>query len=127
MLFEDIKNPINIEMLREIVLSQLCLFGDRQLLVRPEEEFIFSDEIFVKDTILLCCMSDAEMQEDQLTLKYLYDLLTKYDGSLQPYYIAPLKREFSVGFDGEDGFVEVFNTTELSAYDVNAALCCDKL
>ena len=79
---EDMKAPFTIEMLIDIADTQLLVFGDHNLIVRPHMDFIGGVEVFAGNDIVLCCMSDEEMKDVLsrvnhliilffLTLKYL--------------------------------------------------------
>ena len=114
MLIENIKAPMTAEMLSEIVESQICCFGDAPLVTRPEMAFISGEEIFIESSILLCCMSDEEMAEDDLTLNHLARHIEAFDQSSIIYYISLKPKDFSVGFYADDRFIEVINSNELA-------------
>ncbi|WP_024608583.1 hypothetical protein [Pseudoalteromonas sp. TAB23] len=114
MLIEDIKAPMTAEMLSEIVESQICCFGDAPLITRPKFDFINGVEILIENSILLCCMSDEEMSEDNLTLMHLAKYIKAFDERSILYYISLKPKVFSVGFYADDRFIEVVNSSELA-------------
>lgn len=103
--------PLTCEMLQDIVASQLCLWGDKQLVVRPEVKREF--ELFAANEVLLCCMSDDEMQEYGGTLANLLDAVNIPPPASVVRVNSDIPPDFVVGFYTDDGFIEVINYSEI--------------
>ena len=111
---EDMKAPFTIEMLIDIADTQLLVFGDHNLIVRPHMDFIGGVEVFAGNDIVLCCMSDEEMKDDDYTLKTLLERLSHFDENDVLFYTGKEKRQFQIGFiESDEVFVEVLSSSEI--------------
>ncbi|NQZ48713.1 MAG: hypothetical protein HRT95_00580 [Moritella sp.] len=104
-------------MLLEVTSSQLCLYGQRLLVTKPELNFIKNGvELLVGDKTLLCCMSNQEMAEDKLTLNHLHELLQSLPENEVISTLSKSDKSFRIGFVTEDNnFVEVINFAEIKS------------
>jgi len=114
MLISEIKTPTTVEMLLEVISSQLSLYGQRLLVTKPELDFVKNGvELFVGDKTLLCCMSNQEMAEDGLTLNHLHELLQSLPAHELITATNNISESFRVGFEGDDEFVEVISYADI--------------
>ncbi len=106
--------PMTVEMLLDAVKSQYLLWGDRQLVVRPEITDVSGEfELFVANSTLLCCLDDNEMRDEGSTLASLIKCLEDLPPEPVIRVIHDISPDFKVGFDTEDGFIEVINYSEV--------------
>ncbi|GIC77079.1 hypothetical protein [Moritella sp. F3] len=114
MLISELKTPMTVEMLLEVTSSQLSLYGQKLLVTKPELDFVkLGVELFVGDKTLLCCMSNQEMADDELTLNHLHELLQSLPANELITATNNMNESFRVGFEGDEKFVEVISYADI--------------
>ncbi|MBE0362249.1 hypothetical protein PULV_a4066 [Pseudoalteromonas ulvae UL12] len=115
MLVSDIENPFTVEMLSEIVASQLCCFGDHLLIVEPVPgEFEAGIEITAEDNVILVCERPQVMEQKKVTLSSLLLFLDQCSPKSLIDTQYSVSDSFKVGFyEKDEGFIEVFHINDL--------------
>lgn len=111
MLVSEYTKPLTGEMLLDIINSQSCLWGDKQLVVSPSSDTLV--ELFVEDSVLLRCMNDSDMREDRWTLNTLRARMEGLPLKSVIWTDSDIEANFQVGFSTDEGFVEVINFNEI--------------
>ncbi len=115
---------LTVTALNDIAQSQLCLYGNQALFVLGEaDENINPDHVsfdmYVREVHLLECVSRDESSKELCGLQDVAEQLDRLDNQRGHETInvtngATLLKSFRVGIKSkEDGFVELFNSTEL--------------
>jgi hypothetical protein len=111
----SITAPYTVEMLTEIVASQLTCFGDRQLIVNPSPKtYTPNIEIEVDGELLIECGGKSFMKRVGNTLSALLNRLNSLDEKsvIDTYYDVPIN--WRIGFfDKQEGFIETLSISDL--------------
>ena len=114
MLVEEYTTPLTVEMLLDIVESQRCLWGDKQLVTMPELDVCV--ELFANDQSVIRCMDNSSMIEDKWTLNHLAARLKNLPPETHEAIIrtpCEIDSSFQVGFHTEEGFIELLDIDEI--------------
>jgi len=114
MLVSEYTKPLTVEMLIDIIDSQRCLWGDSQLVTKPELDCCV--EFFAEGESVIQCMDNDSMIEDYWKLSFLEVRLKRLSKKAQKSVIQmhmDVSEKFQVGFNTEDGFIELINTDEV--------------
>jgi hypothetical protein len=106
---------MTVESLIDIVESQICLYGNKCLFVRSEEEVI-PFQLCVGDKVILECVGYEDRCDAEGRLTHLADRLRELDDSATILCSSELiqKNGFQIGIRSSiDGFVETISSTEL--------------
>jgi hypothetical protein len=121
---ELLMNHLTVSALNDIAQSQFCLYGNQALFVLGEgDENTNPDhvsfDVYVKEVHILECVSRDEASKDLCGLQDVAEQLGRLDAQRGDEIInvtngATSLKNFRVGIKSkEDGFVELFNSTEL--------------
>jgi hypothetical protein len=114
MLVTDFGIPMNVDTLNNIIDSQRCLWGDLQLITKPELEHCV--ELFADGKSILRCMDNDSMIEDNHKLDFLQARLKGLSPTalIIAQYEMATDEPFQVGFNTSEGFVELLHSDELT-------------
>lgn len=111
----SITAPYTVEMLTEIVASQLTCFGDHQIIVNPQPaNYAPNIEIEVDGEVLIECGKESFMKRKGNTLSNLLKRLNSLPEKsvIDTYYDVP--KNWRLGFeDDKEGFVEILSIADL--------------
>ncbi len=116
--------PLTVAALNDTAQSQFCLYGNQALFVLGEgDENINPDhvsfDLYVREIHILECVSHDESSKDLCGLQDVAEQLDRLDSQrgnaiINVSHGATLLKSFRVGINSkEDGFIELFNSTEL--------------
>jgi hypothetical protein len=107
---------LTVAALNDIAQSQLCLYGNKPLFIFGEFDEPITFKLYVGEESILECVNHDETCIDVYGLQAVADRLDKMDENaiINASYGAPFLQGFRVGLKSkEDGFIELFNSTEL--------------
>jgi hypothetical protein len=116
MLTTEWTKPLTVEMLLDIIDSQIVCFGNHHLVTKPE----ISDcvELFANGKSIIRCMDNNSMIKDKLDLAHLQARLKKLSATSQKSVIQTsggICMSFQVGFNHRvEGFIEVIAQNEVT-------------
>ena len=106
---------MTVECLSGIVESQICIYGNKSLFVRSDDEVI-PFQLCVGDNIILECVGYEDRCDEEGRLTPLSDILRELDASAAILCSSELiqKNGFQIGIRSSiDGFIETISSTEL--------------
>ena len=108
--------PLTVEMLLDIIDSQLVCFGNHQLVTKPELSNCVA--LFANGKSVMRCMDNNSMRADKGDLAQLQTRLKKLSAKSQKSIIQTsdkVSMPFQVGFNHSvEGFIEVIATNEVA-------------